>query len=96
MWNPFRKRAKAECAKKLEMDELEEDEELLPDFGGREDTQRVNQTLDGFRMKRDAAAEQLKETAEVVEEAAKETSHTLRSMAAFVIPPEAAKAAAGE
>ena len=93
MWNPFRKSAKAECVKtEPEEDELEDEEELLPDFGGREDTARVNQTLDGFRRQRDAAAEQLEETAEVVEEAAKETSHTLRSMAAFVIP-EAAKAA---
>jgi hypothetical protein len=94
MWNPFRKSAKVECVEEAEA-EMEEPEELLPDFGGREDTQRVSQTLDGLRMRREAAAEKLEETAEEVEEAAKQTSHTLRSMAAFVIP-KAAKAGVGE
>ncbi len=89
MWNPFRKNAKP---KEPEKEETSKPKQMLPDFNGREDTQRVNNTLDGFRMKLDEAAEKLAETAEEAQKAAKKTSDTLKSLPAYQIPV-AAKAA---
>ena len=78
---PFNKRI-AEPAREPELPEGP----LLPDVAGREDTQRVVIAIEELRAKRARVAAALQETAEAVEEEAKETSHTLRSFPAFLVP----------
>jgi hypothetical protein len=90
MWNPFRKSAKTE-AEEPEPPKRKRKLSRLPDYDDREDTQRIVATLADYRASKEESAEDLEEAAECVKDEAKVTSHTMRSMPAFKIPPQLAE-----
>lgn len=87
-WNPFRRNVVEESDEE-ESDECEEEETFfLPDYDSNDDTKRITISIAKYRKSHTEASMELLETAQDVKEEARLTSHTMRSMSAFVVPKE--------